>query len=487
MSVFSTMFPVRPVAVVRVFVAVLALGFVGASSSGCDDEGSREGDTPLPDTAVGTDAAFDTSIDQDAPTADATADGVDVPDVADDDGASDGEGDVGVQPPPLEARPVSGRWFAGDLHVHATGASNDAGVESTPARIREVALSRGLDFVVLTDHSNSTGSDPATLDEDPELFNQGPEFPYWDEAAALSDASFLMIDGNELSPRAVEDAGLTGHVGCYPRDLSTFDPAVAFVDRPRGTVTGAQTLAQAREAGCFTTVNHPYAPTPWIAYDWTSFEYDALEVFNGGGAWDPFDHQAVRAWACDLAQGRSVTAVGGSDVHRVNEELPGRPLDPPLGSPTTWIFAESLEWSQLVASLDAGRVSVSDTGVPLDFDVYDASGRWLAMPGDTFAASSGAWVRVRGEVANNASETRRLQVLGVPPGGCTDTREPWLQNVPDPGWQVLATRRLQRGAFEEVFAIEAQPGWAYFAWLHPTSDSALVVRGVSLANAVWAE
>ena len=67
-------------------------------------------------------------------------------------------------------------WYASDLHVHATGASNDTGGESWPAAIKVVAQARGLDVVILTDHSNSAGSDPHSLDEAEALFNLGPEF-----------------------------------------------------------------------------------------------------------------------------------------------------------------------------------------------------------------------------------------------------------------------------------------------------------------------
>lgn len=93
---------------------------------------------------------------------------------------------------------LPGEWLLGDFHVHATGASNDTGGDSWPADIKRVAKERGLDFLVLTDHSNSTGSDASTTEEDPALFNQGPEFPYWDLCDSLSEAgTFLMIDGNE--------------------------------------------------------------------------------------------------------------------------------------------------------------------------------------------------------------------------------------------------------------------------------------------------
>jgi hypothetical protein len=122
----------------------------------------------------------------------------------------------------------AGQWYRGDLHVHATDASNDTGGDSYPSDIKQKAQEAGLDFVVLTDHSNSTGSDPDTTYEDPALFNMGPEFPYWDSAAMLTDlGNFLMICGNELSPRH-PGSEPTGHIGCLPFNLNTFDQNYVF-------------------------------------------------------------------------------------------------------------------------------------------------------------------------------------------------------------------------------------------------------------------
>lgn len=154
-----------------------------------------------------------------------------------------------------------GAWYRGDVHVHATGASNDTGGDSFPKDIAAMAQKRGLHFVVLTDHSNSTGSDPSTRDEDPKLFNKGPEFPYWEKAAALSvPGKFLLISGNEISPVSKDEKAPRGHIGCLPQDLKTFDRSGAFVDRPKGDVTGGSALEQAKKRGCFSVLNHPYAP-----------------------------------------------------------------------------------------------------------------------------------------------------------------------------------------------------------------------------------
>ncbi len=256
-----------------------------------------------------------------------------------------------------EADPA-GIWYVGDLHVHATGASNDTGGDSYPGDVKRVALERGLDFVVLTDHSNSTGSDATTTDEDPALFNQGPEFPYWDSAAFYSDEHFLMIDGNEISPVNPDNSIPTGHIGCLPMNLNTFNKDYVFTDRPKGTVDGANTMNQATEAGCFKVLNHPYAITRWIAYDWTSYDYDAIEIWNGTIGFDPWDNYAYHAWLCDLLAGRQVTPLGSSDCHRVNTPPPGVALDPALGYPSTAVFAQSLTWDNIMAGLKKGEVAI---------------------------------------------------------------------------------------------------------------------------------
>ncbi|MCA9689340.1 MAG: hypothetical protein R3A51_16225 [Nannocystaceae bacterium] len=294
-------------------------------------------------------------------------------------GTSDGEAETGAverDPMGFEVDPP-GLWLAGDLHVHATGASNDTGGDSLPADIAARARAIGLAFVVLTDHSNSTGSDPTTTDEDPALFNRGPEFPLWDEAAALSVAGeFILVSGNELSPVAEGDLPQTptGHIGCVPGDLDDFDVDSPFIDRPRGQVTGGDALAQARARGCFTIVNHPYAFATWINYDWTSREYDAMEVWNGSGdGLDDFDMQGHAAWRCDLLQGRAVTPIAASDNHRVHIEPPGEPLDPPLGWPVTEVFAERLEWPAIMAGLSAGRVALGEGDSRLYLDGYDGA------------------------------------------------------------------------------------------------------------------
>lgn len=370
----------------------------------------------------------------------------------------------------FEADPA-GRWLQGDLHVHATGASNDTGGDSTPEAIKTVALERGLDFVVLTDHSNSTGSDPSTRDEDPALFNQGPEFVYFEEAERLSEPGrFLMISGNELSPVADPPNAPRGHIGCLPRLLAGFDTDAPFVDRPMSAVTGGEALAQARDRGCFTVVNHPYGQVAWIRYDWTDLDYDAMEVFNGGLAFDAGDLEAYDAWRCDLLAGRTVTPIAASDNHRVHIEAPGLYLDSALGYPSTSVFAADASWPAIVSALEAGHVMLHEGGSRLELDAYDGDRR-LAAPAEA------RWLRVRGALDPAATgallELRRAT-------GCQDPRP--ASEAPVVEEQALLRRRVAAGeTLDEVVAVTGAPG-VYTATLitddgrYTALSRALVVR-----------
>ncbi len=304
--------------------------------------------------------------------------------------------------PDFEADPP-GQWYKGDFHVHATGASNDTGGDSFPEAIKAKALSFDLDFLVLTDHSNSTGSDTDTTYENPALFNLGPEFPLWDKCAALTIPNeFLMIDGNEISPRHETDLIPTGHIGCIPINLENFNTDSPFIDRPMSTIDGANTIQQARDRDCFVVLNHAYSPFPWIAFDWTSFDYDAIEVWNGTLGYDSWDQRTRNAWICDLLNGKEVAAVGGSDNHRVNEEAPGSGLDPALAHPATFVFASSLAWQNIIDGLDQGMTMISEGESRLLINGYNDQ---LCHHED----QEMQWIRLRGQL-DMRSDTATLEL-----------------------------------------------------------------------------
>lgn len=341
-----------------------------------------------------------------------------------------------------------GAWYAGDLHVHASGASKGTGEVSYPVDIARVARDRGLSFVVLTDHSYADRAAP-DAPEDPAKYNSGPDFPYWDEAATRTEpGKFLMVDGAEVCPIA---AGTwptepRGHVGCIPQDLATFDRSGAFTDRPPGEVTGGQAVAQVRQRGGLVVIAHPYDMLVPIAYDWTSDDYDAMEIWYGTFGFDATDQSAYDAWRCDLLAGRRTVGVGGAACHHLDIAPPGDPFDPALGFPRTSVFAPELTWPAVMEGLKAGRVSVHDGDSLLVIDGYDpdrrrAEGRDVRV------------VRLRGRLdasGDEASLTLRRATA------CTDTR-PAYDPPPTIVEQVLHTATIRPGETFDV-AVDVDGG-----------------------------
>lgn len=324
-------------------------------------------------------------------------------------------------------------WLQGDFHVHSIYSTDtDWSRPSTPADIRTTAIARGLEFVLLTDHSNSTGSEqhcrehsePNDCVEQEHLHNLGPEFPFWASAATLRDEAFLLVDGNEASPVDLSAATPRGHVNIVPRDLTAFNPDWIIVDRPSGAVTGGWAIGAAHARGALAIVNHPYSPggvPPWTEYDWTSFAYDAMEVYNGSAGWDDGDAAALDALRCDWSRGRHVAAVGASDNHRVWVESPGDTLNPALGDARTSVLVASLAWDEVIAAVVARHTVAHDPWAFAELRLYLPDGRVL-LPGDV--ATVDGPVEVVVELGGWIDETvargaEKLVLRTVRDGACT--------------------------------------------------------------------
>ena len=239
-------------------------------------------------------------------------------------------------------------WLKIDPHVHSSVGSNDTDGLGTPERIRERLIAAQLDGIWVSDHSNAQGS--MHCDDPEDCPNLGPELSHagWPENVLLA---------SEISPRSDELSQATGHVGCLPLEKNHFTTD-AFVDRPFGTVTGAMAVDACRQAQGFTIVNHPFGPTPWVAFDFSTLAFDGLEIYNGSAGFDRSDAQAFQYWEEQLAQGRFYIPIGGSDCHRWDTPPPGDLLNPSLGWPHTKIgIKEGEEW---ITGLIAGRVIIGD-------------------------------------------------------------------------------------------------------------------------------
>jgi hypothetical protein len=219
-----------------------------------------------------------------------------------------------IPPPPArDARPArrplpapSGlTWLAGDLHAHTF---HSDGVMSGP-ELALLAVSRGLDFVAVTDHN--TVSQHACL------------------PATSARYGVTLLPGQEVT-RDFGHAGVLGETGWI--DFRT--PAASW-------------LVAAESAGGLMSVNHPFAAqASWLhpmprrpplleVWHWSWLDLSWTTPLSWWQAWDP-----------------AAIPVGGSDWHR-----PGS--DAPLGTPTTWVLCADSAPSAILDGLRAGQVAIS--------------------------------------------------------------------------------------------------------------------------------
>ncbi len=298
----------------------------------------------------------------------------------------------------VEPELPTGAWSPGDVHVHSSLGSNDTDGLGTPDALGPAMEAAGLEWVVLTDHSNSAGSMHCEDVED--CPNLGPEIveANWpDGVYAGSEISLI----HDLDQTLVAN----GHIGCVAEDGASFPGLDHFTDRPAGTLEGADAVRECHDAGGWAIVNHPYAAAGWIAYDFTSETFEALEVYNGGARFDAWDHQTLTAWEQRVKDGRNVVPVGGSDCHRWGVEAPGDGLlNPALGWPTTWVHVR--EGETPIDAMMAGRVVIAEPGTELSVTAFNKVG--VIGPGESIRGPVTIRIEASTQEADRIVELREV-------------------------------------------------------------------------------
>ncbi len=251
--------------------------------------------------------------------------------------------DAPTLPPQPERRPFedpgalrSGPgWYAGDLHVHSRE-SGDA--DATLDEIAALALEQGLDFVVITDHDTTTGSDF--------LVDAQARWP-----------ELLFVPGTEYTT-------YDGHATAFG--------ATRWVEHALGDTFSVEDAVAAYVADdVFFSLNHPELDLGdlCIGCAW------ALPVPDGVGGIEAatgklevaglFTEDVLGRWEARADRGQRLTPLGGSDDHRAGRDT--GPLGATVGLPATRVWAEELSIAALRDGLRAGRtmVQLGGAGDPL--------------------------------------------------------------------------------------------------------------------------
>ncbi len=255
-----------------------------------------------------------------------------------------------VPSPPLSK---AARWYAGDLHVHS--------IESGDARppIEEVATfarSQGLDFVELSDHNTVSQLD-------------------FIDSVQASHGDLLLLPGVEYTTYA----GHANGIG-----------ATQWVDhkigQPGVDITSAAALFRAQDA--LFSINHPLYDlgNACIGCSWKHDlpveSVDAVEIATAGTG-DIFAEQTLAFWDQLSGTGRHLAAVAGSDDHGAGQNLGS--FSTPIGTPTTYVFAEGLSAASILSGIKHGKTVVKFHGVT---DPMVELSSEVPIDGDTIHAES---------------------------------------------------------------------------------------------------
>jgi hypothetical protein len=224
------------------------------------------------------------------------------------------------RPRALPSSPVTlreGKWLRGEMHchtIHSDGAS-------TPAELLDTARTRGLDFLAITDHNSIRCQR---------------------ELETFSEPGLVLI-------RGVEVTTFKGHFNVWGIP-DWIDFRVTRPEEMRAAIQFANTR------GALTSCNHPkpFGP-PW---DYQAVDdYHCIEVWNG--PWQINNQVSLDFWTNQLAQGKRIPAVGGSDWHN-HPAVPGVPPRA-LGTPTLWVQVDGTpDADAILRAMRAGHVALSD-------------------------------------------------------------------------------------------------------------------------------
>jgi len=221
---------------------------------------------------------------------------------------------------PAKLKPAARQgWVRGDLHCHTRFSDGD----SWPTDMLADAVSRGLDFLGVTDHNQTA---------------------HQREYAQLTGSHLpILLPGIEVTTYG-------GHWNAWGTDTwwEFREPTEAATSRA---------MQAAAASGALVSVNHPKPFGPPWEYP-NAIGYHAIEVWNGD--WSRENDVSLSFWEQQLRSGKRIVALGGSDTHNLKEIDADARHGRHLGRPTTWAFTgDDRSPEGVLAALRTGRAFIS--------------------------------------------------------------------------------------------------------------------------------
>ncbi|HBY96078.1 MAG: CehA/McbA family metallohydrolase [Ardenticatenaceae bacterium] len=266
--------------------------------------------------------------------------------------------------PASRVEPPLAAWLGGELHCHTWHSDGDG----SPIDVVNLARECGLDFLAISDHN--------TISSQLEL-------------AGLRDPGLILI-------RGVEVTTFKGHFNVW----GIGDWVDFRVQRPDDM---AAAIRFAVEHGAVTSCSHPkpFGP-PWDYEDVTG--YDCIEVWNG--PWQMLNQKSLDFWCNQLATGKRIPAVGGSDYHRRHQLEETPPRAP--GTPTSWVHVVGPpNAAAVLQAIRQGHISLSDQPDG-PFLELRAGAELAAMGGDVLLRPEDGQLAIRVHCRRCAGNTLRL-------------------------------------------------------------------------------
>jgi len=225
----------------------------------------------------------------------------------------------------------NGTWYKGDLHSHSTHSDGTSSVYD----VINNAENKGFTFYVLTDHDNIYTPTAGVL-------------PHWSDTAYHSNKMILMY--------GVEWTTDNGHACIWNNDPFQYDSI--FLANTLNNPSLASKIVESQN-GLF-SINHSLNQALLWQYDY-DFKFNCIEILNGPISYllSNNDNVITDVWEPLLLAGRRITAVGGSDMHHLNDWM--TMFYPNLGSPTTYVFSQQHNSDGILDGIRKGHVCVSNS------------------------------------------------------------------------------------------------------------------------------